>query len=244
MCSSDLGELVGLDRLDTLDRRFTDRIRSLEMSWSSFNLNLGLDDKLDLTRFGLDAGYTVLTTGGSTLNEAFAACGGAELAFGPDRFHLGLVAPTLHAGGTPYLTIRALPAAMGEWGRRRREDHPRYRAERRQVAEALEAIVEHNLVPGLGAHVLMRDPSTPATYARYSGSPTGSMYGMAPTTSNFGRTRLPMLTPVKGLLQPCFVHGVYGAMLSGLQAADYLLDGALMGGKGIPPAPTRPRGAP
>jgi hypothetical protein len=37
-------------------------------------------------------------------------------------------------------------------------------------------------------------------------------------------------TPVKGLLVPKFAHGVFGAMNSGLQAVDILLDGKVMQG--------------
>ncbi len=229
-----MGELVGHEALETLDPDYARRVRSLEMSWSSFNLNLLLDEGLDLEAQGLDAGLSVLTTGGETLSELYRACAEGGHGFSEDRFHLGLVAPALHAGGKPYLTIRAAPAAMGAWSRLRRDDRPRYQAERDRVAALLEGIVERHLLPGLSAHVLRRDPSTPATYARYSGSPTGSIYDMAPTTSNFGRTRLPMLTPVHGLLQPSFVHGVYGAMLGGLQAVDWLCDGALMDGRGVP----------
>jgi hypothetical protein len=53
---------------------------------------------------------------------------------------------------------------------------------------------------------------------------------MAATPENFGANRLPLKTPVKGLLVPKFAHGVFGAMNSGLQAVDLLLDGKVMNG--------------
>jgi hypothetical protein len=77
---------------------------------------------------------------------------------------------------------------------------------------------------------VVKDISTPATFVRYSGSPTGSIYDMAAIPDNFGANRLPVVTPIKGLLVPKFAHGVFGAMNSGLQAIDILLDGEVMHG--------------
>lgn len=39
------------------------------------------------------------------------------------------------------------------------------------------------------------------------------------------------LVPFDGLLQPKFVHGILGALYSGVQAVDLLLDGEVMGGR-------------
>jgi len=86
------------------------------------------------------------------------------------------------------------------------------------------------LIPDLKKHILVKDISTPATYARYSGSPTGSIYGMAPYSDNFGRTRLKMRTPIKGLFQPLFSHGIFGCMLGALQVNDMILNRKILGG--------------
>ena len=91
-------------------------------------------------------------------------------------------------------------------------------------------LVERYLIPDLKKHILVKDIATPATYARYSGSPTGSIYDMAPYIDNFGRTRLKMRTPVKGLFQPKFIHGVIGALFGGMQAVDMILEGRVMNG--------------
>lgn len=227
-------ELVGIDRLRELDPGFARKVEGLRMSWSSFNLNLGLDAHLDVPALDPGAGYTVLTTGGTTLRSAFAACARAESELGLDRFHLGLVRS--RAPAPPSLTVRLYPLAMGSWATMRSKDPIRYRAEKQRIGSLIEDILERHLIPDLRRHVVVRDTSSPATYARYSGSPTGAIYDMAPTVANFGRTRLPMRTPVRDLLQPRFVHGVLGAMLSGLQAADLLLDGAWMSGRAMPDA--------
>ena len=90
--------------------------------------------------------------------------------------------------------------------------------------------VEKYLIPDLKKHIKVIDISTPATYARYSESPTGSIYDMAPYPDNFGRTRLKMRTPIKGLFQPRFIHRVFGSLLAGLQVNDMILEGKIMNG--------------
>jgi len=82
----------------------------------------------------------------------------------------------------------------------------------------------------LSKHIKVLDVSTPATYARYSGSPSGAIYDMAPYTDNFGRSRLKMRTPIKGLYQPKFVHGVFGCLLAGMQVNDMILNRKVMDG--------------
>lgn len=71
---------------------------------------------------------------------------------------------------------------------------------------------------------MVKDTATPATYARSSGSPTGSIYDMASLITQFGPKRLPMKTPVKNLYQLKFAHGLYGTMMNGVQVVDLLLD--------------------
>jgi hypothetical protein len=114
--------------------------------------------------------------------------------------------------------------------RLRNNDRENYLQQKEKTADLLIGIVEKYLVPGLRQHIVVKDISTPATFVRYSGSPTGSIYDMAAIPDNFGVNRLPVVTPIKGLLVPKFAHGVFGAMNSGLQAIDILLDGEVMHG--------------
>jgi hypothetical protein len=53
---------------------------------------------------------------------------------------------------------------------------------------------------------------------------------MSPYPDNFGRSRLKMKTPIKGLYQPRFVHGVFASLLSGIQANDMILKGKINNG--------------
>ena len=128
------------------------------------------------------------------------------------------------------MTLQAIPVSIGDWVRLRNEDRKGYRREKEKVADSIIAIAEKHLAPGLRDHIVVKDISTPATFARYSGSPTGSIYDMASVPDNFGANRLPIKTPVRGLLLPKFAHGVFGAMNGGLQTIDFLLGGKVMQG--------------
>ena len=91
--------------------------------------------------------------------------------------------------------------------------------------------MERYLIPNLRQHINVIDIATPATFARYQGSPTGANYDMAPYPDNFGRYRLPMVTPIEGLLLPKFTHGIQGALQAGIYIADHILNGAVVGGR-------------
>ncbi len=222
--------LLDFSALQELDRDFADKVSSVKMSTSSMNISLGLDDKLDLAGLGMDCGYNVITTGGETFNQLWEVFEKGEIGFSESRFHLGVICPSLTTGGKPNLTIRVVPMALGEWAELRKMDRKAYNQEKERLGDFFIDLVEQYLIPDLKRHIVVKNIASPATYARYSGSPTGSIYDMAPYIDNFGRTRLKMRTPVKGLYQPKFVHGVFGALLGGVQAVDMILEGEVMNG--------------
>lgn len=78
--------------------------------------------------------------------------------------------------------------------------------------------------PGLSKHIVVKGIATPATFARYSGFPSGSIYDMASIMTQFGPRRLPFKTPVENLYQPKFAHDLYGSMMNGVQMVDLHLD--------------------
>jgi phytoene dehydrogenase-like protein len=184
---------------------------SVPMSGSAFTVNLGLDDAAAEILGALKPGYHVLKMGG------------------PSGFSLGITQAGSVTGGKPVLTIGAIPCAPGEWKTLRENDRDNYLRTKEARAEEYITLVERHLLSGLSRHIVFRDIATPATYARYSGSPTGSIYDQAPVLSNFGRNRLPMRTPVRGLYNAEFLHGVYCSLLAGLQAADAICGGAVLG---------------
>lgn len=223
-------QLVGLDKIRSVDEKYANKIESIKMSTSSMNISLGLDDKLDLAGLGMDCGYNVITTGGDTYDRLFKAYEKGEIGFSDKRFHIGVICPSLTTGGQPNITIRVTPMALGDWAKLRETNRSKYEEEKKKWGNFFIDIVEKYLIPDLRKHILISDISTPATYARYSSSPTGSIFDMAPATNNVGRTRLKMRTPIKGLFQPKFLHGVFASLLAGMQVNDMLLNGVVMNG--------------
>ncbi len=225
-----LVQMVGLDIIQELDKKYAKKVEKVKMSCSSMNLSIGVDDDIDLEALGLDCGYNVITTGGDSYDRLFDAYEKGDIGFNNDRFHVGVICPSLTTGGKPNLTVRITPVPLGNWVDLRENDIEEYKKEKVKWAEFFIDKVEKYLIPDLRKHIKVLDISTPATYARYSGSPTGSVYDMAPYTNNFGRTRLKMRTPIEGLFQPKFVHGVFGCLLAGMQVNDMILNGKIMDG--------------
>lgn len=223
-------KLVGYDKLESIDRKYAQKARGVKMSPSAFTISLGLDDRIDLHKFGLDCGYNVITTGKGTFENLFKAFDRGEYLLDEGMFHCAVICPSLTTGGKPVVVIRVVPMPMGNWKTLRDTDYSKYKTEKEKVASFYIRKVEKYLIPGLGNHIEYLDIATPATFERYSGSPTGSNYDMAPYPGNFGLKRLKTRTPVKGLFQPKFSHGIWPSMQAGLQVADMILDGKVLGG--------------
>jgi len=223
-------QLIGLDVIRKVDEKYAEKVESVKMSTSSMNIGLGLDDKIDLVALGMDCGYNVITTGGDSYDRLFELYEQGEIGFNEKCFHFGVISPTPTTGGQPNITVRVTPMALADWAELRESDREKYNSKKEKLADFFIEMIEKYLIPDLREHILIKDVSTPATYARYSGSPTGSLYDMAPFTNNFGRTRLKMRTPIKGLYHPKFVVGVFGAVLGGMQAIDMILERKVMNG--------------
>ncbi len=222
--------LVGLNVIDKADSAYRKKIEKLTMTPSVFTVNLGLDDGLDLKQYGLDCGLTMLTTGSKSYEKLYNEFLEGRNAFSEKDFHIDIICPTLAIGGRPVLTITAQPFSIGKWNDLRNTDRPLYKLEKEKWAGFLIKLTEKYVIPGLSSHIKVTDISTPATYSRYSGSPTGSQYDMASYVDNFGLKRLSTITPIKGLYQPKFAHGVFGTIQGGLQAVDQILGRRIMNG--------------
>jgi all-trans-retinol 13,14-reductase len=214
-------QLVGDEYLPD---KYVARLEKTIMSASSINVALGLDDRIDMSDLDLDYPYNLVSTGLGTAEKLFNGFLEGDNAFSDDCFHVAVICPSLTTGGKNTLTIRCTPFAMNGWNDWWEKDHDRYLAEKERWGDFFIGIAEKYFVPDLSKHIVVRDISTPATYARYSGSPTGSLYDMASLVTQFGPKRLPMKTPIRNLLQPKFAHGLYGTMMNGVQVVDLLLD--------------------
>ena len=218
---------------DLLPPEYITRLNNTIMSPSSINVALGLDDKIDLSKLDLDYPYNVLSTGLGTTDKLFEAFLKGENAFDESCFHLGVLCPSLTTGGNNTVTIRAVPFAMGEWAEWREKDRDKYNAEKKKWGDFLTSLVEKYFIENLSSHISVMDVSTPATYARYSGSPTGSIYDMASLVTQFGPKRLPMQTPIDNLIQVKFSHSIYGAMNGAVQTVDRMMNGSFNEGRSL-----------
>ncbi len=212
---------------------YVKRLEKTIMSPSSFNVSLGLDDKIDLSKFDIDYPYNLVSTGLGTSEKLFDAFLAGGNAFSETCFHAGLVCSSLTTGAKNTVTVRGVPFGIGDWAVWRKQDPARYKKEKERWADFFIGIAEKYFVPGLSKHIVVKDISTPATYARWSGNPDGNIYDMAALVTQFGPKRLPMKTPIKGLLQPKFAHSIYGTMNNGIQVVDLMLDRAFNGGNSL-----------
>lgn len=214
-------KLVGEEHLP---EKYIQRLNNTIMSPSSVNIALGLDDKIDLKALDLDYPYNVVSTGLGTAEKLFEAFLAGNHGFTEDCFHVAVICPSLTTGAKNTITIRSTPWALDGWKDLREKDYEKYRAEKEKWADFLISIAEKYFIPNLKKHIVVKDIATPATYARFSGSPTGSIYDIASLVTQFGPKRLPMKTPVRNLYQPKFAHGLYGTMMNGVQVVDLILD--------------------
>jgi all-trans-retinol 13,14-reductase len=213
--------LVGDEHLPV---KYIKQLEHTIMSPSSFNVALGLDDNINLEKLDLDYPYNVVSTGLGTADKLFNAFLSGNHGFSKDCFHAAVICPSLTTKTKNTITIRSTPWALNGWKELRESNYEKYKAEKEKWADFLIDIAEKYFIPDLKKHIVVKDIATPATYARYSGSPTGSIYDMASLVTQFGPKRLPMKTPIKNLYQPKFAHGLYGTMMNGVQVVDLLLD--------------------
>jgi phytoene dehydrogenase-like protein len=225
-----LFDLIDKDVLKTVSTKYTRKAESVTMSPSAMTVSLGLDDAIDLQSLGLDCGYNVITTGKGTFEKLFKAFDNDEYLLDEKCFHTAVICPSLTTGSKPAIIIRVVPMPMANWKQLRETDYTLYTKKKEDVADFYITQVERYLIPDLSKHIVVRDIASPATFERYSGSPTGSNYDMSPYPDNFGLKRLPTRTPVKGLYIPKFSHGIWPSMQAGLQVVDMIIGGEIMNG--------------
>jgi all-trans-retinol 13,14-reductase len=222
--------LVGAEKLPI---EYVKKLDRIIMSVSSMNIALGLDDTIDLSKYDMDYPYNVVSTRLGTGEKLFEGFLAGNHAFSEDCFHIAVICPSLTTGAKNTVIIRALPFAMDGWNDMRENDYGKYKREKEKWADFFIALAAKYFIPGLKDHIVVRDVSTPATYARYSGSPSGSLYDMASIVTQFGPKRLPIITPIRGLYLPKFAHGIYGTMMNGVQVVDLLLNRSFNGGASL-----------
>jgi phytoene dehydrogenase-like protein len=232
-------QMIGHDTLKLIDKKYAAKVQNTEMSPSAFTIHLGLDDYYNLKELGFDCGYNVLTTGRATHEKMFDIWEKNEIYLSDNEFHMAVISPSVKTGGKHNLIIRVVPFAAQKWIDLRASDYQRYCEEKEKVAEFYIKKVEQYMLPELRKHILFKDISSPATYARYIHTPTGSNYDMMPVPGNFGKNRLKTQTPIANLYVPKFSHGIWPSMQAGLQVVDMISGGKIMHGNSRYSKPTK-----
>lgn len=223
-------ELVGAETLKQVSKAYARKIQKVKMSASAFMINLGLDEQINLQELGFDCGYNLLTTGKDIYSTLYDYFDKNELYMNEDEFFVPVICPSLPIGKKNALTIFVYPAPIADWRELRASNYTAYQRKKEAVADFYLHLVEKYMIPDLQSHIVLRDIASPATFARYSGSPTGSKFDMAPYPENFGAKRLKMRTPIKYLFQPKFSHGIWPCLQAGIQVVDMIMDRKIMRG--------------
>ena len=223
-------KLVGVKTLRKSSKAYAKKVETMKMSASAFMINLGLDERIDLKALGFDCGYNLLTTGKGIYNRLYEFFEKEKLLMSTQEFFIPVICPSIPLGKKNALTIFVYPAAVGDWSELRSSNYTAYEARKKKIAQFYIDLVEEYMIPNLKAHIVLTDIATPATFARYSGSPTGSKFDMAAYPNNFGKNRLKMRTPIKNLYQPKFSHGIWPCLQAGIQVVDMIMDRQIMQG--------------
>jgi phytoene dehydrogenase-like protein len=223
-------KLVGLQQIKELNAGYAHKVESVKMSPSAFSIHLGLDEHIDLAALGFNCGYNVLSSGDDAFEKLFQAWDAGQLIQSDDCFHMAVISPSLITGGKNTLIIRVVPVYAPYWILLKEENPAVYAEEKHKIAEFYINKVQQYMIPELNRHIVFKDISTPATFKRYIGTPTGSQYDMQAVPDNFGKNRLRTRTPVKGLFVPKFSHGIWPGMQAGLQVIDMITGGKIMNG--------------
>ena len=228
-----LNKLIGGGRLGKLPGPYKRAGENLKMSPSMISIHIGLDDGIDLSAYDIGGAYCVLTSGDSAYEKAYLRCERGQTGEYPGggSFHIAFYSPSLQTGDRKQtIVIHVSPVSADYWIDLRNSDPAEYRKRKEAAADRYLRLLETSVIPGLCGHIRFLDVATPATFARYLGSPTGSCHDMMPVLSQFGLKRLPLRSPVEGLFQTKFSHGIWPAMHSGLQIMDLITGGKVMNG--------------
>lgn len=224
-----LGKLVGRDHLSSGTRRKLDKV-----SYSTSALSLFFAVNMDLKAHGMDSG-----------NVWYYAHPDVDRIYqqGMDDFNLThdiegqfLTVTTLKDPSKMHSNHHTCEAfafvgydAFKKW----EEGHASEGAARNgQYADFKEALTDkmfdglENIVPGIRNHVVFAELGTPLTNRYYLEATRGNLYGTDKTTRQIGPFAFPVNTEIDGLYMvgaSTVSHGVVGATVSGLAAAQSIL---------------------
>lgn len=204
------------------------RSRKMEYSVSSLSVFAVVD--MDLRARGYDSGnywwYPTTDVGGA-YERAERGLPGAEV----DHVFMAITSLKdpghTRAGHHTIEMFTFLPyGPFAAWeGTPQGERGPEYEAMKEALADRVIAAAE-NILPGIGRSIVYRAVGTPLTNVHYCESPLGNAYGTAKTPFQVGPFSYRMSGEIEGLHlcgASTLSHGVAGASISGLMAAQRIL---------------------
>ena len=226
-------ELVGVEHFPAA---WVERVRAFEMALPLFVVFLGLDRPPEALPYG---NVNRWLFGDYDVDDAYARLARGEM---PAHPFLYVATASKKDPQNPRLAPRAhtnlqimtiAPAQPEFWGVDAEQlrtgtyvASEGYRFRKEQLTQRLIAEAER-IIPGLSQHIVLREASTPLTHTRFTGSTDGTSYGISATPGQFLEGRPGARTPVDGLLlagaSTRSGHGIAGAMVSGVVAADAVL---------------------
>lgn len=226
-------ELVGPEHFPPA---WVERIRRFEMALPMFVVFLGLDVPVSALPYG-NANRWVFA--GYDADEEYERLRRGELPEEPfiyvatashkDPGNAKLAPP----GHTNLQIMTLVPSDPAVWGTTAEDvasgayvASEGYRFLKERFTERVLARAER-VIPDLREHIVYREAATPLTHTRFTGSTEGTSYGIAATPGQFLQGRPSSSTPIAGLYlagaSTRSGHGIVGAMLSGVMAADRIL---------------------
>lgn len=189
---------------------FRARIATAQPATSAFTVHLGVDFVPDIRpAVHLKDGGNIGITAISRIDPTAAPSGHSTLT---------LTALQPHALASQWF----VDGSEEDWQEARQSSG--YGNRKSKLGDQLVAAAE-KIAPGLSAHIVYRDESSPVTFTRYDWSNTGSIYGVAHKDRLRGAK-----SPIPGLVvagSSTHGPGAEAALISGAFAADALLPGLL-----------------
>ncbi len=212
------------------------RVRGFEMALPLFVVFLGLDVPVSALPYG-NANRWVF--GSYDFDREYAMLARGELPERPFVYvatasHKDPANPRLAPPGHTNMQLMTIVPAQPEfWGVTREDaESGRYEASEGYAfrkAEVIRRVLDQaeRIIPDLRRHIVYQEASTPLTHTRYTRSTGGTSYGIAATPAQFLERRPGASTPIVGLYlagaSTRSGHGIAGAMLSGVYAAEGVL---------------------
>lgn len=183
----------------TLPKDYAARVAGFSPSVSSVIVWLGLSQ--DITKIQPRAEFSIDMLEDPEVTYA-ASMSGDYAKAGLGCMIYDNIVPGFSPKGMSTMAIMAL-SGFEPWRKYQKDYEANRKHEYNQAKDRILAqfvsTVEAKMVPGLSEMIAMSEVSTPLTNRRFTGNPSGAIYGYDQTTDNSFLTRLQNRTPVPGL---------------------------------------------